>query len=158
MTSHAAQGLTVDKVFVAGAMSREGLYVSATRGREAIRVFVADREAFLDAAELRSEVRMSALEFVRQRALGRDLRSVLARGWCQLLRVRAGFVNRASPRPVREAPEETVSVPMREPVAPSAKITISPAVLLHPRLEIAGRPRAISAPHHAPAPRMRIRF
>lgn len=65
MTSHAGQGLTVDKVFIAGAISREGLYVSATRGREAIRVFVSDREAFLDATSLKSEARMSALEFVR---------------------------------------------------------------------------------------------
>ncbi len=30
-TSHAAQGLTLDKVFVAGAVSVEGAYVSATR-------------------------------------------------------------------------------------------------------------------------------
>ncbi len=67
MTSHAAQGLTVDHVFVAGAVSREGLYVSATRGRAGIRIFVPDREAFLDAAGLRSEARMSALEFARLR-------------------------------------------------------------------------------------------
>lgn len=66
MTSHAAQGLTVDKVFVAGAISQEGLYVSATRGRESIRVFVPDRGEFLRAAGLRSEARMSALEFMRQ--------------------------------------------------------------------------------------------
>jgi len=65
MTSHAAQGLTVDKVFVAGVMSREGLYVSATRGREAIRIFTSDREQFLSAAGLRSEARVSATEFVR---------------------------------------------------------------------------------------------
>jgi hypothetical protein len=65
MTSHASQGLTVDGVFIAGAMSREGLYVSTTRGREAIRIFVPDREAFLDAAGLTSEARTSALEFAR---------------------------------------------------------------------------------------------
>jgi ATP-dependent exoDNAse (exonuclease V) alpha subunit len=67
LTSHAAQGLTVDHVFLAGANSREGLYVSATRGREGIRIFVPDREAFLAAAGLRSEARMSALEFARLR-------------------------------------------------------------------------------------------
>jgi conjugative relaxase-like TrwC/TraI family protein len=64
-TSHAAQGLTVDHVLIAGAVSREGLYVSATRGREGIRIFVPDREAFLDTAGLKSEARMSALEFLR---------------------------------------------------------------------------------------------
>jgi len=63
MTSHAAQGLTVDHVFIAGAISREGLYVSATRGREGIRIFVPDRDEFLESAGLRSEARMSALEF-----------------------------------------------------------------------------------------------
>ncbi|HRE05549.1 MAG TPA: MobF family relaxase [Opitutaceae bacterium] len=67
LTSHAAQGLTVDHVFLAGANSREGLYVSATRGREGIRIFVPDREVFLEAAGLRSEARMSALEFARLR-------------------------------------------------------------------------------------------
>ena len=55
----------MDHVFIAGAVSREGLYVSATRGREGIRIFVPDREAFLDTAGLKSEARMSALEFLR---------------------------------------------------------------------------------------------
>lgn len=99
-TSNAAQGLTVDEVFLAGPISHEGLYVSATRGREAICVFVPDREAFLDAAGLKSEARMSALEFERQRAMGMDLRSVLARGWRHLLHVHACItmlVRRESP-------------------------------------------------------------
>jgi conjugative relaxase-like TrwC/TraI family protein len=65
LTSHASQGITVDKVFLAGAASREGLYVAATRGRESIRIFVPDREHFLDASGLRSEARTSALEFTR---------------------------------------------------------------------------------------------
>lgn len=67
MTSHAAQGLTVDHVFIAGAASEEGLYVSATRGRVGIRIFVPDREEFLTAAGLRREARMSALEFAQLR-------------------------------------------------------------------------------------------
>ena len=88
MTSHAAQGLTVDKIFLAGAASREGLYVSATRGREAVRVFVPDRDAFLEGAGLRSENRLSATEFVRRQMVGLDLQSLLARGWRHLQRVR----------------------------------------------------------------------
>ena len=100
MTSHAAQGLTVDKVFVAGAISQEGLYVSATRGREGIRVFVPDREVFLSAGGLRSEARMSALELMRQYALGTDLSSVIARGWRHLMQVRAYFL---AHNPVPEA-------------------------------------------------------
>ncbi len=89
LTSHAAQGLSVDKVFLAGAASREGLYVAATRGRESVRIFVPDREQFLDAAGLRSEARTSALEFARHRSLKPTLRTHLARAWNYLQRVRA---------------------------------------------------------------------
>ena len=83
-TSHAAQGLTVDHVFIAGAASQEGLYVSATRGRLGIRIFVPDREEFLNGAGLRREARMSALEFAQLRD------PLLPRGtprWLQPLRL-----------------------------------------------------------------------
>jgi hypothetical protein len=148
MTSHAAQGLTVDNVFVAGAISREGLYVSATRGREGIRVFVPDRDAFLDAAGLRNEARMSALEFLRQRTLGLDLRSVLARGWCQLLRVQAGFVNRISPRPTHQ-PEGVA-------ITPARKFAIAPSVTPRPRVAGEDQCYSIPSPSPSPAPRMRM--
>ncbi len=126
LTSHAAQGLTVDKVFLAGAISGEGLYVSATRGREAIRVFVPDRAAFLDAAGLKSEARMSALEFERQRAMALDLRSVLARGWRHLLHVYACV--RAQTR--------------------------RPSVTAAPATEIAAKVTAVVSPKVAPVPQM----
>ena len=87
LTSHASQGVTVDKVFLAGAASREGLYVAATRGRESVRIFVPDREDFLDAAGLRSEARTSALEFTR--SIRPELRPYLARAWSYLQQVRA---------------------------------------------------------------------
>ncbi len=90
LTSHASQGITVDKVFLAGAASREGLYVAATRGRESVRIFVPDREAFLDAAGLRSEARTSALEF--SRAIRPALRTHLARALNYLQQVRAHIV------------------------------------------------------------------
>ncbi len=90
LTSHASQGMTVDKVFLAGAASREGLYVAATRGRESVRIFVPDREAFLDAAGLRSEARTSALEFTR--SLRPSLRPFLARAWSYLQQVRAQII------------------------------------------------------------------
>jgi hypothetical protein len=110
MTSHAAQGLTVDKVFMAGAASREGLYVSATRGREAVRVFVPDRDAFLESAGLRSESRLSATEFVRRQMVGLDLLSLLARGWRHLQRIRelaAATTGHEMPKAVqRELPVE----------------------------------------------------
>ena len=90
LTSHASQGITVDRVFLAGATSREGLYVAATRGRESVRIFVPDREAFLDVAGLRSEARTSALEFTR--AIRPALRNHLARAWNYLQQVRAHIV------------------------------------------------------------------
>lgn len=89
LTSHAAQGTTVDKVFLAGAASREGLYVAATRGRESVRIFVPDREAFLGAAGLRSEARTSAIEFIRHREIRPAFRSHLVRAWSYLQQVRA---------------------------------------------------------------------
>ena len=65
-TSHGAQGLTVDAVFMTDPLSRQGLYVSATRGRENIQIFTADKRALLTAAQLLSEDRTSATEFARQ--------------------------------------------------------------------------------------------
>ena len=65
LTSHASQGMTVDAVFMANPITREGLYVSATRGRERIRIFTSDRPSLLEAARLRSEERMSGMEFSR---------------------------------------------------------------------------------------------
>lgn len=109
MTSHAAQGLTVDKVFLAGAKTREGLYVSATRGRESIRIFVPDREAFLDAAGLGSEARMSALEFARRHRLGTGLRATLARGWRYLLHLRPAVIADMSTKSLSESPAEEVT-------------------------------------------------
>ena len=148
MTSHAAQGLTVDHVFVAGAISREGPYVSATRGREGIRVFVPDREAFLDAAGLKSETRMSALEFARQHALGTDLRSVLSRGWRHLMHMRACFMA-VNPRPrVAEVAVESERIIVK-PGTPTVRIPRPPEEDPSPRPVI----------HHQPtAPRMRMGF
>lgn len=89
LTSHASQGTTVDKVFMAGAATCEGLYVAATRGRESVRIFVPDREDFLDAAGLRSEARTSAIEFIRHREIRPVFRSHLVRAWSYLQQVRA---------------------------------------------------------------------
>jgi conjugative relaxase-like TrwC/TraI family protein len=89
LTSHASQGTTVDKVFLAGAATREGLYVAATRGRESVRIFVPDREQFLDAAGLRAEARTSAMEFIRHRKIRPTFRSHLVRAWSYLQQVRA---------------------------------------------------------------------
>ncbi|MCS6244182.1 MAG: relaxase domain-containing protein [Opitutus sp.] len=65
LTSHASQGMTVDAVFMTNPISREGLYVASTRGREKIRIYTPDRKALLDASRLKSEDRISATEFSR---------------------------------------------------------------------------------------------
>jgi conjugative relaxase-like TrwC/TraI family protein len=113
LTSHASQGLTVDKVFLAGAASREGLYVAATRGRESVRIFVSDREEFLDAAGLRCEARTSALEFTR--SIRPALRSHLARAWNYLNQVRAQVVAYLVVRPDARflPPPEVHRIPVR---------------------------------------------
>jgi hypothetical protein len=115
LTSHASQGTTVDKVFLAGAASREGLYVAATRGRESVRIFVPDREQFLDAAGLRFEARTSAIEFTRHRSIKPAFRSHLARAWDYLQQVRAQIgaylAGRPDARPVE--PPEVHYMPVR---------------------------------------------
>jgi conjugative relaxase-like TrwC/TraI family protein len=113
LTSHASQGVTADKVFLAGAASREGLYVAATRGRESVRIFVPDREGFLDAAGLRSEARTSALEFTR--SFRPDLRTHLARAWNYLLQVRAQVVAHLVAQPDARfmPPPEVHRIPVR---------------------------------------------
>jgi conjugative relaxase-like TrwC/TraI family protein len=69
VTSQAAQGKTVDRVFVGissasfPAASREGFYVAASRGREMCRVYCDDKEALLDAVG-QSDDRLSATEFM----------------------------------------------------------------------------------------------
>lgn len=71
-TSHASQGKTVDRVFIAestlsrGAASAEQLYVSASRARLAVRLFTDDRQA-LRAMVMRSSARRHASDLVRGR-------------------------------------------------------------------------------------------
>ncbi|HEX3147020.1 MAG TPA: MobF family relaxase [Gemmataceae bacterium] len=66
-TSHASQGKTVDRVFVAlgpesaVAASREQFYVSVSRGREGVQIFCRDKAELREAVE-RSATRLSATE------------------------------------------------------------------------------------------------
>ena len=68
-TSHAAQGKTVDRVFVAmghdalAAVNREQFYVSVSRGREAVKLYTDDKEAMLDAVRTSGQ-RLSATELL----------------------------------------------------------------------------------------------
>ncbi len=73
VTSHASQGKTVDVPLVAlgqesfAAANREQLYVSLSRGREAVRVYTDDKAAMLDAVQS-SGARMSATELMGKKA------------------------------------------------------------------------------------------
>ncbi|HEX3146674.1 MAG TPA: MobF family relaxase [Gemmataceae bacterium] len=96
-TSHASQGKTVDRVFVAigsesfAAASREQFYVSASRGREAVKIYCRDKEELKEAVG-RSTARVSATEFAeRQQAEKRASPSRLVR-----LREHIGKVLRAA--------------------------------------------------------------
>ncbi len=72
VTSHASQGKTVDRVFIAEsaqsfpAASREQFYVSVSRGREEATIYTDDKQALLDAVN-RSDDRFSATEMVGAR-------------------------------------------------------------------------------------------
>lgn len=72
-TSHASQGRTVDRVFIAQgsesfvASSREQFYVSVSRAREEVRVFTDDKEGLRETVEASGE-RMSATELMRPEA------------------------------------------------------------------------------------------
>lgn len=69
VTSHASQGKTVDVPLVAlgqesfAAANREQLYVSLSRGREAVRLYTDDKAAMLDAVQS-SSARLSATELM----------------------------------------------------------------------------------------------
>ena len=71
MTSHAAQGKTVDTVLIAMgeeslmAANRQQLYVSVSRGREAVRLYTDDKAA-MHAAVQTSAVRLSATELLQR--------------------------------------------------------------------------------------------
>jgi conjugative relaxase-like TrwC/TraI family protein len=103
MTSHGAQGVTCDKAFVAGVMSKQGLYVSASRGRESVTFYTPNKEAFVEDVDLRSEERQSALEFSREATLELTLapnrltllRKLLEAGLGDPRSLAAGFIRQA---------------------------------------------------------------
>ncbi len=103
MTSHGAQGVTCDKAFVAGVMSKQGLYVSASRGRESVTFYTPDKAEFVADMNLRSEERQSALEFSREAKLQLAfapsrltlLRKLLESGLYDPRGLAAGFIRQA---------------------------------------------------------------
>jgi len=84
VTSHAAQGKTVDRVFIGqsaasfGATSREQFYVSCSRGRKSATIYTNDKQA-LRAQLARSEHQLSARDVAAAgpRVPGRKIRQRL---------------------------------------------------------------------------------
>jgi len=72
VTSHASQGKTVDVSLIAlgsesfAAANREQLYVSASRGREAVRLYTDDKASMFDAVKA-SAARLSASELLEEK-------------------------------------------------------------------------------------------
>lgn len=75
ITSHAAEGKTVDRVFIGQsaqsfrASSREQFYVSVSRGRESVTIYTDDKAA-LKSRVVQSAARISASEFERAQGEG----------------------------------------------------------------------------------------
>jgi ATP-dependent exoDNAse (exonuclease V) alpha subunit len=155
LTSHAAQGTTVDKVFLTGALSREGMYVSATRGREAIRIFVTDRERFLDTLTLRSESRTSALEFAQHCGIRSTVRTYIANASRYLEQVRVAVTDFL----VRNPAAQLVAEPKihQTPVKVEPKVHQSPASGDHGyEDDHRHRRRQWNSPGEGQGPRMRL--
>jgi len=72
VTSHASQGKSVKRVFIAqsadsfGASSREQFYVSVSRGKAQATIYTDDREALLEAVS-HGDDRLTATEFIAER-------------------------------------------------------------------------------------------
>lgn len=121
-TSHAAQGTTVDRVFIAessesfGAASCEQFYVSVSRGRWVCRLYTNDKEMLLEAIQASSQ-REAALDLVAEEArLPRDRAMELQRAqeWAERNRLEE-----------EDAPEKQI-VPRPTPeIVPPGKIQVT---------------------------------
>jgi hypothetical protein len=92
VTSHASQGRTVDISLIAlgsesfAAANREQLYVSASRGREAVRLYTDDKASMFDAVKA-SAARLSASELCKEKPAAHTKRPGLMQRLFQMHRV-----------------------------------------------------------------------
>ena len=102
VTSHAAQGKTVDKVFIGEssqsfpATNQRSFYVPVTRGREQAVIFTDNKEELLKAVQ-RPDEPLSATEFVQARRKAPPLRKRLGKHLAYLRRL-AAFAHTHEPR------------------------------------------------------------
>jgi len=108
VTSHAAQGKTVDEVLVVAssrslpAVHQEQFYVSISRGRDTCRVFTDDAE-LLRSHVTRSSARLAAVEVVPRVHRRKFIQRVLQRGYRFLKQFRQ---NISRPRSLRQGIEQ----------------------------------------------------
>ena len=104
VTSHAAQGKTVDQVLVVAssrslpAVSQQQFYVSISRGRDACRVFTDDAE-MLRSHVTHSSARLAAVEVMPRVHSRKFIRRVMERGHRFLIRFRQKLLLRQTNRP-----------------------------------------------------------
>ena len=109
VTSHASQGSTVDRVFIAQssaslpASSKEQFYVSASRGRDSVKIYTDDKAALREAVG-GSSVRLSAVELMRQNKM--DKAQMLKQRAMQLNRL-AGLARAYASRSVAKVKEKS---------------------------------------------------
>jgi ATP-dependent exoDNAse (exonuclease V) alpha subunit len=110
VTSHAAQGKTVDEVLVVAssrslpAVHQEQFYVSISRGRDACRVFTDDAE-MLRAYVTRSSARLAAVEVVPRLHSRKFILKVLQRGHRFLEQFRQRLGSQQSILPDHRSPQ-----------------------------------------------------
>ncbi len=112
VTSHAAQGKTVNKVFIGlssqsfGAANQRSFYVPVTRGREQAVIFTDDKKELLQAVQ-RPDEPLSATEFVQARRPMKPMRQRLGKHLAYLRRL-AAFAHIHEPRQpdLQRAPQQ----------------------------------------------------
>jgi conjugative relaxase-like TrwC/TraI family protein len=110
VTSHAAQGKTVDEVLVVAssrslpAINQQQFYVSISRGREACQVFTDDAE-MLRSHVTRSSARLAAVEVVPGVHRQKFIQRVVQRGHAFLERFRQRFAQQQTLSPDKTSPQ-----------------------------------------------------
>lgn len=115
LTSHAAQGKTVDAVFIAqpastfGATNLNQFYVSVSRARDSVHIYTDDKDALLAQASASGE-RLSALELVKRKKTKRKTAEQLMRNH----------------KPVSAVPKIKAKLQPVEPVNPRKPVSHAP--------------------------------
>ena len=110
VTSHAAQGKTVDEVLLVAssrslpAINQQQFYVSISRGRERCRIFTDDSE-LLRSHVTHSSVRLAAVEAMPARHQGDFLNTILQRGYSFLKQFRQRLAPRQKISPDNRSPQ-----------------------------------------------------